>query len=177
MLLYSHTVRMYQLPGEEEEESTYLPYCHNVSLSLQLCEEELKYCEHVIFPHAYILFLVILYLSRLGEQCCSVLLVKSGYNNPQPINGLTSITCSTNEVEHLLKTMRPDVATGPDSVSSIMLRNTASTISSPLTAIFNQSLATGSVPSDWKRSNITPVYKKDDPALATNYRPIFLSSP
>ena len=51
----------------------------------------------------------------------------------------------------------------------IMLRNTVSTISSPLTAIFNQSLAMGSVPSDWKRSNITPVYKKDDPALATNY--------
>ena len=97
-------------------------------------------------------------------------------DDPQPINGLTSITCSTNEVEHLLKTMRPDVATGPDSVSSIMLRNTASTISSPLTAIFNQSLATGSVPSDWKRSNITPVYKKDDPALATNYRPISLLS-
>ena len=113
----------------------------------------------------------------LNSHFCSVFNSSVPYvpcDDPQPINGLTSITCSTNEVEHLLKTMRPDVATGPDSVSSIMLRNTASTISSPLTAIFIQSLAMGSVRSDWKQSNITPIYKKDDPALATNYRPISL---
>ena len=55
--------------------STYLLYCHNVSLSLQLCEEELKNCEHVIYPYTCIPFLVI-YLSGLGEQCCNVVLVK-----------------------------------------------------------------------------------------------------
>ena len=36
-------------------ESTHSPYCHNISLSLQLCEEELK-TEHVIHPSC-ILFL------------------------------------------------------------------------------------------------------------------------
>ena len=45
--------------------STHSLYCHNISLSLQLCEEELK-TEHVIHPSC-MLFPVI-YQSRLGVQ-------------------------------------------------------------------------------------------------------------
>ena len=33
--------------------STYLLFCCNVSLSLQLCEEQLKNCEHVIYPYTF----------------------------------------------------------------------------------------------------------------------------
>ena len=36
--------------------STHSPYCHNISLSLQLCEEELK-TEHVIHPLCIIVIL------------------------------------------------------------------------------------------------------------------------
>ena len=36
------------------------------------------------------------------------------------------------------------------------------------------SLLLATVPKDWKKANITPVHKKDDPTLPDNYRPISL---
>ena len=50
--------------GRGGEESTYLPYCHNVSLSLQSCEEELKNSEHVIYP----LCILLLSYTRAGWE-------------------------------------------------------------------------------------------------------------
>ena len=41
--------------------------------------------------------------------------------------------------------------------------------------IFNASLATGSVPSDWRQANITPVFKKGERFKASNYRPVSLT--
>ena len=43
-----------------------------------------------------------------------------------------------------------------------------------LCKIFNLSLSHAVVPVLWKRANVTPVFKKDDPTLAENYRPISL---
>ena len=42
--------------------------------------------------------------------------------------------------------------------------------------IFEASLAEGSVPADWKRTNITPIYKSGKKHLAQNYRPINVCS-
>jgi len=53
------------------------------------------------------------------------------------------------------------------------LQEVAREIAEPLTKLYNTSLLTGSIPSDWKQSNVTAVYKssgsRDDP---TNFRPI-----
>ena len=42
--------------------------------------------------------------------------------------------------------------------------------------IFTQSLNEGILPSDWLKANITPIYKKGDRSVPTNYRPISLTS-
>ena len=45
---------------------------------------------------------------------------------------------------------------------------------SPLEMIFNDCLANGIFPSDWKKGNIVPVHKKNDKQRLNNYRPISL---
>ena len=89
---------------------------------------------------------------------------------------LSSITCSVDEVSKLLSTYKTNTASGPDGISSIMVRNTADSISPALTSLFNLSLETSKVTSQWKLSNVTPILKSGDPSLINNYRPISLLS-
>ena len=65
-------------------------------------------------------------------------------------------------------------ATGPDGISATLLRECATELAPSLTELFAMSLAHGKVPSEWKRANVVPVPKNDDPSENNNYRPISL---
>ena len=93
-----------------------------------------------------------------------------------PNTSLSSFTCSQDDVFHLLSTCKIKTASGPDGISSAMLRGTAESISPSLTTLFNLSLEQGVVPTDWKISNVTPIHKCGEKSLAKNYRPISLLS-
>ena len=67
--------------------------------------------------------------------------------------------CSEEDVNHLLLNYKLKTASGPESISNTMLHNTASSISPALPLLFNLSLRSGKLPSDWKTSNVTPVHK------------------
>ena len=94
----------------------------------------------------------------------------------QSLPALESISCSSEDIRKLLTSMPSKTASGPDGISSQMLKISASSVAPQLSALFNLSLSSGSVPTDWKLSNITPVYKAGDPSLVSNYRPISLLS-
>ena len=47
------------------------------------------------------------------------------------------------------------------------------TICKPLESIFKQALITGMFPSEWKKDNIVPCYKKGDKQNFKNYRPVY----
>ena len=49
-------------------------------------------------------------------------------------------------------------------------------LSNPLCDLFNYSMSKRECPSVWKETNVSPLYKKDDPSLVCNYRPVFLLS-
>ena len=55
-----------------------------------------------------------------------------------------------------------------------MLKICGNTICKPLDLIFKQALATGLFPSEWKKGNIVPCYKKGDKQNLKNYRPVSL---
>ena len=44
-----------------------------------------------------------------------------------------------------------------------------------LSHIFNESLAQGAVPDDWRQANVAPVFKKGEKYDAANYRPVSLT--
>ena len=61
---------------------------------------------------------------------------------------------------------------GFDSIPTIVLKNTCSSISVPLTIIFNKSLKSGVFPTIWKNSIIIPIYKSGKRCDIKNYRGI-----
>ena len=89
---------------------------------------------------------------------------------------LESITCDEAEVYDLLSTWKLNTATGPDGVSSRILRETTATITPGLTKIFNQSLQQSKVSSLWKLSNVTPIPKDGNKSSPLNYQPVSLLS-
>ena len=49
---------------------------------------------------------------------------------------------------------------GPDAIHPRVLREMADIIARPLSIIFEKSWRTGDVPEDWRKANVTPIYKK-----------------
>jgi len=96
---------------------------------------------------------------------------------PSPSGGSDTYSFQFDRIEpsmvvSLLEGLDTRKSTGPDGLSTLFLKQVAVEIAEPLACIYNKSLSTGSVPADWKKSNVTPVHKSgntDDPG---NYHPI-----
>ncbi len=72
------------------------------------------------------------------------------------------LLCTEDTVLDLLLSLDTSKASGPDSISAKMLKNTATSTYQSVTKIFNQSISTGQVPSGWKCSLVVPVPKTPD---------------
>ena len=56
-----------------------------------------------------------------------------------------------------------------------MLQLLSNELCRPLYIIFNSYLLSGNIPTIWKKSVITPIFKKGEPSHSNNYRPISIT--
>ncbi len=78
-------------------------------------------------------------------------------------------------VQKLLEKLNMHKASGPDEIGPRIFKQLATTITPILIDIYKQSYETGEVPLDWRRANVTPIFKKGRKNDASNYRPISLT--
>ena len=94
---------------------------------------------------------------------------------PLPYTQMQNITVTVRGVEQLLLNLKPYKAAGPDAILPRTLKDFATEIAPVLTFIFNKSLSSSTIPDDWRTANVTPIFKKGERYLPSNYRPISLT--
>ena len=75
-----------------------------------------------------------------------------------------------------IKKMKDNKSPGVDGIPPKLLKEIVEQISTPLAKLFNFSIEEGIVPSEWKETNITPLFKKGSRNKPENYRPVGLTS-
>lgn len=88
---------------------------------------------------------------------------------------MNDIEITVDGVEKLLCTLKINKAVGPDGIPNAALKLAAAELAPALQFIFTQSLDHSELPEDWKRANISPIFKKGSKADPANYRPISLT--
>ena len=89
---------------------------------------------------------------------------------------LTDIKVSNIEVWKELKALIVAKANGPDNIGHLILKQNADALVEAISYIINKSLNDGVFPEEWKKANVTPIFKKGNRQDYRNYRPISLLS-
>ncbi|TWW55977.1 hypothetical protein D4764_09G0010270 [Takifugu flavidus] len=95
---------------------------------------------------------------------------------PSPPPTPPSLSLTPHQVRKALKKNRARKATGPDGISSRLLKSCADQLCGIFSHMFNLSLRLGRVPQLWKTSCIVPVPKTPHPKELNSYRPVALTS-
>ena len=83
-------------------------------------------------------------------------------------------TVDSKKVEGIINKLKPKSSSGHDGISSSLLKNINLISVKTITLIINQSLCTGIFPDKLKLAKVVPVFKKENPHMTGNYRPISL---
>ena len=79
-----------------------------------------------------------------------------------PFSSMGEITVDLKGVAKLLDELNVHKAPGPDGINARVLKECSTQISHILALIYNESLAQGNVPDDWRQANVSQVFKKEE---------------
>ena len=87
---------------------------------------------------------------------------------------LSDIVLNSKETGKVISGLDPNKAHGHNMISICMLKMCGESIRKALEYIFRVSLNDERFPSEWKKTNVVPIHKKDDKQILKNYRPVSL---
>ena len=96
--------------------------------------------------------------------------------HPLTESTMESMETSVDAVNKCLSQLDTTKAFWPDAVGPRLLKEGAVQLAPVLCRLFNMSLNSGKFPKLWKRANVIPLFKKNDKASISNYRPVSLLS-
>lgn len=90
-------------------------------------------------------------------------------------SNIPKLTIHQSGVEKLLSQLKPEKASGPDNIPNRVLKELSTELAPAVTAFFSYTLDEGTVPEDWTKAAVSPIYKKGNVHVASNYRPVSLT--
>jgi len=87
-----------------------------------------------------------------------------------------NINITSWKVRKKIRKLRQTSAAGPDEIGPRLLQELENEVVEGLTLIYKRSLNSGTVPTDWKSANVTPIFKKGSRTDPGNYGPVSLTS-
>ena len=89
-------------------------------------------------------------------------------------SSLSDIQFSVDTVQKAMADLDAKKACGPESLPVCVLKECRQQLAPSLARLFNLSMETGHLPSQWKHAHVIPIHKSGDKELIINYRPISL---
>ena len=88
---------------------------------------------------------------------------------------ISDIRVTPKSIRDKLINLNPNKAQGPDYIPSRVLKELANELAIPLSILFNKSLESGTLPTNWKSAEVTALFKKGAKTDPGNYRPVSLT--
>ena len=115
----------------------------------------------------------------LLDQFCSVFTQEKGsvpMLDKRTDKSIKDLIISEDSVKKEILALNTNKSSGPDEINFLMLIKLVDYVTKPITMLMNSTIQHGTLPDDWKRAVVSPIYKKGSQNLAENYRPISLTS-
>jgi hypothetical protein len=91
-------------------------------------------------------------------------------------DGISTISFTEKDIEEAIDELKPNSASGPDGLHSILLKECKKELATPIFLIWYDSFTSHKIPEKLKLGNVCPIYKGGSRAKPAQYRPVSLTS-